>query len=291
MKEQFIPTPSQEKGLENPSIVSMARDRFMETTQKCKEFLLSKGYDLKVGATVLLSLGVFEMAQGQTTDVLPHVEKAVDNVASGKIKVADATNAFYVAFKEKYKDSTFSMVEMHGGKENNTYINDSNKITRSELVASSLNDTVRLGTVQARKISIMMHHEADTANNEIKKDTYVEDFRFLNAIKTNIEGEDTTGEVKEYNVHDYGKTPEEAVISAVASASGMKSTHITVMHRMNTEEIQKRTANELIDNFNQEFTSLSVHESDNTLYNVRVVVKKVEKGPFNGYYQAVVLYK
>ena len=275
MKESFSSTSEEHSLKELLPIIKNLKEQF----EKSKEYLRRASIDLKVGATILLSMGVFEVSQGQD---MSHFTRAVDGVESGKLKIDNVINSFYDSYKQINIDSTFSYSEYSHSLENGKSEDKSSNISGASVPIGTIGDTISLGNVEAKQFFVNMIENSSI----LKTNNFTEKSKIISAIKVNVENNEHNSSEKEIMHTSIGSTPEEAIISAITEAASLKRSQIQMISSLNLKN--ELTSIKTLSSSN--FVELNTDTTDEILNKVSVVVKRVSDKNFSGY-SAEVYYK
>lgn len=263
----------QTRQMESP-LLSSTRAFFGKAT----EYLQNKLQNAKATGTMILSLGVFEMAQAQTN--LVQLEDQTKRILSGELTGKSVADNLFNEYKTNNPKNGFLTVESSAGFDGRDYYS-SATTSADSFVVPSINDTLDLGDVESSRYSVMVI-ENKTENGKI---TTNESARFYSAIKTNQKSNSYDATQNERSYSGAGATPQEAIITSIATAAGLEKSSVTVANESKTENVNTglpdaHTVSSIV--------QVSFGESNVVLHEVKVVLHKSETGD---QYFAQVLYK
>ena len=296
MKENF---PSQNNQEQKGVLLEQEKPLFIKgilaKLNQCKEYFKRKKIDLKLGAMILLSMGVFEIVQGQG---MSNFDDAIKKVDLDKNKITNVVDSFYSSQKEiinSNDDSTFSIFEFSESiKDSKNKGNIKMKSSGIVFNIENIGDTISFGNIEAKNLFVKM----GVTTQNIEKESINEEYRFFSAIKINAEENGNDLSPKENSNISFGKTPEQAVISAISDAITSKKVLVSAVTHSSKEESNTTTTES---SFEDKFIELTLIKSHEILKNVRIIVKKMSrknfkdfKLPYNkdtrNYYLAEVIY-
>lgn len=261
MKESFNSTkeaPNKELPLNISSRIS-----------NLKEYIKSlPDHVRKAGAfTVVFLMGVFSTAEAQNVDV--NYNKIIDDLRSDNIKIENAADLIYLSYKKSNNDSTFSYVEYSSHVENNKESIDV-KSFGPEIASNQKGDTLSMGNCEAMEFSVIITD--DDKLNKVEK--LNQESRFLSAVKP-YGGEIKNGDSKRVSSSAFGKTKQEAIISAIAGLAGFKNSEISV----NTLSEDKQSISDGEEQFSSNYLQVISSQTKKTiLENVKIVVTQTAEG-------------
>ncbi len=261
--------------------VSYEKNPLVKTTReifkKAKEVLQAAAGGLKFAGTVLLAFGIFEKAAA-SSDVTT-LQQGLNKIQTGESALGMTVSNLYAENKKGMDIDSFATLEVDHSYSGGKYTGGI-KTAGPEIESGIEGDTVRIGDVEAKNLSVMGESNTQTDG----KVTTTERGKFLSAFK--VSPGDTAAQVShEKSVASFGRTQKEAVLAALAAASSQESSTVTSVSGLNNEN----TSQGVEASSNNNFTSLSVLKGDNVIKNAWVVLQKVpeEKG---GGYSAEILY-
>lgn len=225
-------------------------------------------YVRKAGAfTIVFLMGVFSTAEAQNVD--SNLDKIIDDLRSGNIKIENAADSIYSSYKESNNDSTFSYVEYFDhvkNKEENIDV----KSSGPEIIINQDEDTLSMGNYEAMEFSVII-----TDDNKLNEGEKLnQESRFLSAVKP-YDGEIKNGDSKRVSSSAFGKTKQEAIISAIAGLAGFKNSEISV----NTLSEDKQSISDGEEQFSSNYLQVISSETKKTiLENVKIVVTQTAEG-------------
>lgn len=251
---------------------------FQETQgilKKAKDYLGKIKFGAKVGATLLFSMGVFEVIQAQTNNV-DTLDNSIDKIKTGEATLGGAVNQIYENYTETHSDPNTSVIEFNNSLTAGKY-KGGIKISGEELSLGTIGDTTKLGDIWVESFSVMGTQNVETDDRDgASTPKTTEESKFFTAVKiqpTDTNGIETT--IEKSPVSADGKTPQEAVLSAISIASSLESSTITVVSGTNIENTSDNTGI----HSSSKFTEVATSEGNNILKNIRVVIKK-DKGRY-----------
>ncbi len=254
-----------------PGLELSKYNNFLNHLNSCKEYIKTLPENIKKGGiiTILFSMGVFNVAEAQSTD--SNLNKIINDLESGKINIENTTDSIYLSHKQNI-DSTFSYVE-YTSATNNGKENVNVEVFGPDVSGGIVGDTVSLGDYEAIEYGIYSQ-ESHTIDG---KEDYSENIKSFSAIKPssdnnkNLEGNKLLSK-------GYGKTKQSATISAIAGLAGAKSTEIvTITNSKGQEEINLNESN----SHESDYVTITTSDSKKTiLKNVKVVVTQTTEGFF-----------
>lgn len=231
-----------------------------QTLEKSKNYFKDTYRGLKIGATVALSLGAIEVASAQTGT--PNLDKAYSEIESGKTTIEVANNLYKNIIENHKKDNVY-IVEL------SSFKNGLDEKVTSETQGAfpktiEVGDTLELGSI--RGISDFVSVTKESKNESLSEFSQVskmfDSIEFISEKDEKIEG-------SRQFCSSIGKTPEEAVASAITMAAGMKKSTVSSLSEKN--DIQA-------ENTSNSFVEISTVSADELLHKVKAIVEKSKDG-------------
>ena len=231
-----------------------------QTLEKSKNYFKDAYRGLKIGATVALSLGAIEAASAQTG--IPSLDKAYSEIESGKTTVEVANNLYNNITKNHKKDNVY-ILEISSFK-NGSEEKIENKTQGVFPGVVEVGDTLELGSI--RGISDFVSVTKESKNESLSEFSQVS--KMFDSIEF-ISVENDEAEGSRQFCSSVGKTPEEAVTSAITMAAGMKKSIVSSFSEKNDVQVE---------NSSNSFVEISTVSADELLHKVKAIVEKNKDG-------------
>ena len=231
-----------------------------QTLEKCKNYFKDTYKGLKIGVTVVLSLGAIEVASAQTGT--PNLDKAYNEIESGKTTIEVANNLYENTIKSHKKENVY-IIELSSFKNgDNEKIENKTQGTFPKVI--ELGDTLELGNIRGVSDFVCVTKEfKDGSSNEFSQAS-----KMFDSIEF-ISEEDEKVKSSRQSCGSFGKTPEEAVSSAITIAAGLKRS--VVSNLSEKKDVQEKSSI-------NSFVEISTVSADELLHKVKAIVEKTKDG-------------